>query len=62
MRSNNRALSTAAMGLMRTVTTLCPSLEAWIAYVMASSQDTNIHKFVGGRGGVMAHFIMLHRI
>jgi hypothetical protein len=50
------------MGLMRTVTTLCPFLEAWIAYVMASSQDTNIHKFVGGRGGVMAHFIMLHRV
>jgi hypothetical protein len=50
------------MGLMRTVTTLCPFLEAWIAYVMASSQDTNIHKFVRIRGGVMAHFIMLHCI
>jgi hypothetical protein len=33
------------MGLMRIVTTLCPFLEAWIAYVMASSKDTNIHGF-----------------
>jgi hypothetical protein len=30
-RSNRRAVSTAAMGLMRTVTTLGPFLEAWIA-------------------------------
>ena len=50
------------MGLMRTVTTLCPFLEAWIAYVMASSQDTNIHGFGGSEGGVMAHLMRMHGI
>jgi len=50
------------MGLMRIVTTLCPFLEAWIAYVMASSKDTNIHGFEEVRERVMAYFIMLHRI
>jgi hypothetical protein len=59
MRSNRRALSTAATGLIRIVTTLCPFFEAWIAYVMASSQDTSIHGFEEVRGRRDGAFIML---
>lgn len=57
-RSNRRALSTAAIGVMRIVTTLCPFFEAWIAYVMASSQDTNIHGVRRRRDGAF-HYVAL---
>jgi hypothetical protein len=43
--------------LMRIVTMLCPFFEAWIAYVMASSQDMSIPDSIGPESGVMAHLV-----